>query len=165
VASKARAPSSAQIDRAYAKAQRAESGGDSESVTLKWRGRTLTFTDDDIGPADDFICRAQTREWFREMGMDHDGYTVTELVAQLQKGGHPGTDVVLTMLWVARRKNGEPSLSFAQAMAEAGSVKQLTADLDLSGAGGAVGEDEPGEASRPSSGLSSPSDSGSTPET
>lgn len=165
MASRAKAPTSAQIDRAYAQAERAEAGGDGVSMTLKWRGRTLTFTEDDIGPGDDFICRAQTREWFRDQGLDHEGYSVTELVSQLRKGGHPGTDVVLTVLWVARRKNGEPSLSFAQAIADAGSVKQLLAELDLDPRAGDVpGEDEPGS-SRPMSGPSSPSDSGSTPET
>jgi hypothetical protein len=166
VATKARAPSSAQIDRAYAKAGREAKGGGSAAMNVVWRGHTYTLTEDNIGPGDDLICRAQTAKFLQENGVDAEGYTVTGLMASLaeQNGARVGTDVVAVFVWMARRKAGERGLSFAQALDEMGSAVQLMTDLQPAKDGDAVGEGEPG-GSRPTPGPSSPSDLGSTPET
>lgn len=135
----AKAPSAATAARARRQAQKAETGD--TTIELTWKGRKLSISLGQLGPGDDLECRRQT------------GWPFSGFVSLLRKDGHAGFDVVATVLWMARRKNGEPDLTLEQAFEEAGSIEQLSKDLEMGTAKAAaangqvldVGEAQPPE--------------------
>ena len=74
--------------------------------------RTLILEPDKLGPGDDLITRQAT-------GFALLPFVQSEVVF--------GADSLLILWWTARRKNGEPMLSFAQVLAEYPTYEKLNA--------------------------------------
>lgn len=154
----AHAPDPDRITRIYAKAERQQQGDKRMKVT--YRGRMYRLSESDLGPGDDLICRAQTGAY-----VGGEGFALTGLMARLSNGDvtRVGTDVLLLVVWFARRKNGEPNLTFTEVLNDSGSSAELMRDLKMEvewEEPDATGEGPRGESPQPG-GQSSPSDSGS----
>lgn len=90
--------------------------------------RRLVLDLDDLGPGDDMISRAQTSNF-----VGGEGFPITGMLAKLsdQDVTRIGTDAVVLVLWMARRKNGETGLTFEECMAQAGSSTQVMKEVTI----------------------------------
>lgn len=68
------------------------------TVVITDGDKTYRLNTDSLGPADDLIARQQT------------GFPVSQFI---QTGGN---DSLVAMIWMARRKAGEPNLAFQQVL-------------------------------------------------
>jgi hypothetical protein len=86
-------------------------------------GRSLELWPSKLGPGDDDISRRQA------------GTPISGLIPQVFSGDYiVGGDTVLLLWWMARRKNGEPGLSWRQVLAEYptnSDLEDANPDLDL----------------------------------
>lgn len=95
----AKAPSPSRVERAHEREDRKET--EEQILELPYQGRTLPLSFLDLGPGDDEVSLAQS------------GSAITGVFIAL--GENPdkmSLHVVMFMLWFARRKNGEPDLSW-----------------------------------------------------
>ncbi len=67
-------------------------------MVVKERDKTYKLRSDELGPADRLACRQQT------------GLSLQEVMARQD------TDTPLFILWLARRKSGEPNLPFQKVL-------------------------------------------------
>lgn len=114
MAGKAKAPSVAANERRRAKEGTVRQGD--RVVSIKFRGDVLRLSLFDLGPGDDEVSRRQAGFAIsgQLMGIDAD---------------EVGIDTVLRILWFARRKNGERSLSWAELRSEYATYGPLIDDL------------------------------------
>lgn len=105
------APSHSRVEQAYRQGQ----GPTDVRMRIKWKGRSYTLAQTELGPGDDAICRAQTAAYTGGPGWTLTGLLQTAAQAAV-KGGDvatAGTDVLAVLLWTVRRKGGEPDLRLA----------------------------------------------------
>lgn len=105
-----------------ARARKARASGDGDGATelnITWRGRQLSFSTGDLGPGDDLACRMAT------------GWAFTGFVSMLQTQEKVGTDIAAAVLWMARRKNGEPGLTWDAHLETIGSNDEMLRDLQI----------------------------------
>jgi hypothetical protein len=69
-------------------------------MVVKEGDKTYRLKSDELGPADRLACRQQT------------GLSLQEVMSRFD------TDSVLFVLWLARRKSGEPNLAFNQVLSK-----------------------------------------------
>jgi len=69
-------------------------------MVVKEGDKTYRLRSDELGPADRLACRQQT------------GLSLQEVMSRFD------TDSVLFILWLARRKSGEPNLAFQQVISK-----------------------------------------------
>ena len=77
---------------------------------ISLRGRTIELSMEDLGPGDDLVSRQQT------------GFPVQSFFDETRFG----PDSLLILWWMARRKNGETRLKFAEVLAEFPTYKTVT---------------------------------------
>lgn len=99
-------------------------------MVVKEGDRTYKLRTDEMGPADRLACRQQT------------GLSLREVMAR------EDTDTPLFILWLARRKSGEPNLPFQKVLDKYPTDKLVEKHLDfhiedLEGNEVAVGDDDP----------------------
>lgn len=90
----------------------AESVPNRLKITIKEGTKTYVLDSDDLGPADERICRQET------------GFPLAHFLSQF------GPDSIVACVWQARRKSGEPNLSYAQVEKRYPTYKSLDA-LDV----------------------------------
>lgn len=75
---------------------------DRQGMRVTMGGRTLSLFLNDLGPQDDLVSRKET------------GFPVTPFFAE----DRFGMDSLMIVYWMARRKNGEPTLKFQAVLDE-----------------------------------------------
>lgn len=116
----AKAPSRAAAARSRGQKQQSDT-----VIELTWRGRPLKLAMSQLGPGDDAATRVQTMRAFGE------SFPFQGFVSLMQHGAQVGTDIVLVVLWMARRKNGEPDLQLKAVLDDVGDNERFLADLQL----------------------------------
>jgi hypothetical protein len=98
------------------------------TMTVEWEGRKYTISQDDVGPADDMMCRAQTADITQGRG-----FTVSGMMTTLAKGftAEAGTDVFAVLIWICRRKAGEHDLTVTDVMNALPSFRELIEKLRI----------------------------------
>lgn len=90
--------------------------GPAKTFRMTLSGKTLELDTTQLGPGDDLVSRQQT------------GFPVTGFLDQAAIGA----DSLLILWWMARRKNGEPALTFAEVLLEFPSYQAIAdANPDL----------------------------------
>ena len=90
---------------------------DAVTIVIKDKeGRTYRLRSDELGPADDLVCRQQT------------GFPTSHFLENFSG------DTLLVVIWLARRKAGEANLPFQKILARYPSNKDLEAlEVDIEG--------------------------------
>ena len=89
------------------KNQNKEAESQDQVVTIKDGDKTYRLSTDDLGPADDLVARQQT------------GFPVSHFMDTF------GADAFVVFIWMARRKSGEPNLTFNEVIKKYPTYKAL----------------------------------------
>lgn len=76
-------------------------------ITIKDGDKTYNLSSDELGPGDDLVCRQQT------------GFPVTHFFDPF------AGDSMTVVIWMARRKSGEPNLGYQAVLADYPTYKSL----------------------------------------